>query len=179
MISNLVQTGFNFFKLSLSRNFSLPTVGDEMKDIFNFLQVSDRIATSGQPTVAQFASIANAGYRVVVNLALPTSTNALPDEAAIVAAQGMQYVSIPVSWEQPTLHDVEQFFSIMAANAHQPVFVHCAANMRVSAFMYLYRRIHDRLSDADAQPDLQRIWVPNATWQTFIQQVLEHYSAIT
>ncbi len=175
MASNFSKTIFNVLRLSFNKIFKRP-IGDEVKDIINFLPLSDRIVTGGQPTAAQLDSIAKAGYRVVVNLALPTSTNALPNESAIVAAQGMEYVSIPIIWEQPTLDDVQQFFNVMTANAQQPVFVHCAANMRVSTFMYLYRRIYDRLSDADAQPDLQRIWVPNANWQAFIQQVLEHYS---
>jgi len=59
------------------------------------------------------------------------------------------------------------------------VFVHCAANMRVSAFMYLYRLIHERLSDEQAKSDLHRIWTPNDTWQAFIQQVIEHYQQLS
>ena len=111
----------------------------------------------------------------MVNLALPTSTNALPDEKQVVENLGMQYVHIPVVWENPTLEDLEQFFSVMKANADQKIFVHCAANMRVSAFMYLYRRIHDRMSDEEAKKYLSQIWQPNEIWQKFIAQVLEHY----
>ena len=36
--------------------------------IYNYRQLSERIATSGQPTEAQLAAIAAAGYPVVVNL---------------------------------------------------------------------------------------------------------------
>lgn len=34
----------------------------------------------------------------IVNLALPESTNALPDEQKLVEAQGMQWVNIPAIW---------------------------------------------------------------------------------
>jgi protein tyrosine phosphatase (PTP) superfamily phosphohydrolase (DUF442 family) len=146
-----------------------------MEYIYNYLKISDSIATSGQPTKEQFSAIKDYGYQTIVNLALPTSTNALPDEKQVVENLGMQYVHIPVIWENPTLEDVEQFFSVMKANADQKTFVHCAANMRVSAFMYLYRRIHDRMSDEEAKKYLDRIWLPNETWQKFIEQVLEHY----
>ena len=146
-----------------------------MEDIYNYQKISGSIATSGQPTKKQFSAIKDSGYQTVVNLALPTSTNALPDEKQVVENLGMQYVHIPVVWENPTLEDLEQFFSVIEANADKKIFVHCAANMRVSAFMYLYRRIHDRMTDEETKKYLYQIWQPNETWQKFIEQVLEHY----
>ena len=144
-------------------------------EIYNFLELSDDIATAGQPTEAQMAAIQAAGYRVVINLALPSSTNALPNEQAIVEAQGMMYIHIPVVWEEPTLADVQQFFGVMQARAGAPVFVHCAMNMRVSAFMYLYRRLCEGVDETIAQRDLHTIWVPNDRWQAFIEQVIQYY----
>jgi protein tyrosine phosphatase (PTP) superfamily phosphohydrolase (DUF442 family) len=143
-----------------------------MEDIYNFLKISNRIATSGQPTSEQFSAIKKAGYEFIINLALPESSNALPDEKQIVENQGMQYIHIPVVWENPTLENVTEFFRVMEAIADKQVFVHCAANMRVSAFMYLYRRLHQGMSDEDAKKDLQKIWSPNETWQSFIEQVI-------
>lgn len=150
-------------------------MGENMQDIYNFLQVGDRIATSGQPTREQFTAIKDSGYRVVVNLALPTSTNAIPDEQQLVETLGMDYISIPVVWENPTLNDMEQFFHAMETNVDKKVFVHCAANMRVSAFMYLYRRIQQGIIETEAQKNLHQIWLPNETWQQFIQKAIAHY----
>lgn len=145
---------------------------NKIEDIYNFLKISDTIATSGQPTQEQFQAIKVAGYQVIVNLALPESPNALKDEKQIVESQGMQYVNIPVVWENPTLENVTEFFSVMEGNNDKQVFVHCAANMRVSAFMYLYRCLHQGISDEDAKNDLQKIWIPNEIWQNFIEQVI-------
>ncbi len=148
---------------------------NHLENIYNFLKLSDSIATSGQPTEEQFSAIKDAGYQVVLNLALPESPNALPDEKKVVEAQAMQYIHIPVVWENPTLENVTHFFSVMEANADKNIFVHCAANMRVSAFMYLYRRLHEGMSDEEAKKDLHQIWVPNQVWQNFIEQVIEDY----
>lgn len=145
-----------------------------IQSIYNFLKISDSIATSGQPTEEQFSTIKEAGYQVVVNLALPESPNALPDEKKVVEALDMQYVHIPVIWENPKIEDVTHFFSVMKANADKTIFVHCAANMRVSAFMYLYRRIHEQISEEEAKQDLHQIWIPNEVWQKFMEQVVEH-----
>lgn len=148
---------------------------NQIEEIYNYLKLSDSVATAGQPTEAQFPAIKESGYQVVVNLALLESTNAIPHEQEIVKSLGMQYIHIPVVWENPTLEDVARFFSVMEAHTDKRMFVHCVANMRVSAFMYLYRIICDRMNDKQAKQDLHQIWTPNDTWQTFIQQVKEHY----
>src|SRR5687768_1338106 len=110
-----------------------------LEKIYNYHRFSEKLATSGQPREEQFDLIKQSGFEVIINLALPTSTNALPDEAAIVQRCGLKYIHIPVLWEKPTRHDLLQFFQVMEENSDKPVFVHCAMNMRVSAFMYLYR----------------------------------------
>ncbi|MBF2005199.1 MAG: protein tyrosine phosphatase family protein [Chlorogloeopsis fritschii C42_A2020_084] len=145
-----------------------------MDNIYNFLQISELIATSGQPTKEEFALIKEAGYQLVVNLALPESPNAVPDEKQIVESQGMEYVHIPVVWEKPNLENVKDFFRVMETNADKRVFVHCAANKRVSAFMYLYRHLHEGINDEEAKKDLHQIWTPNEIWQRFIEQVIDY-----
>lgn len=175
MLTNITQNIYGWLKLSLNNLLQINLVGNSMEEIYNYLKISDSIATAGQPTKEQFGSVKDSGYDVIVNLALPISANALPDEKQIVESQGMEYVHIPVIWENPTLEDVEQFFDIMEANTDKKVFVHCAANMRVSAFIYLYRRIHEGMSDEEAKEDLHHIWKPNENWQKFIERVIEHY----
>jgi protein tyrosine phosphatase (PTP) superfamily phosphohydrolase (DUF442 family) len=151
-------------------------MSESLQSIFNFQLINDQLATSGQPTIEQFRDIRRAGYQLVVNLALPTSTNAIENEQSIVESLGMQYIHIPVEWENPTLNDFENFLMAMNTNADRPIFVHCAMNMRVSAFMYLYQRIHRHLSDEQAKVNLEKIWLPNETWQQFIQMVLDHHT---
>src|ERR1051325_10205290 len=66
--------------------------------ITNYLRLSPDLATAGQPTRKQFEVLSAAVFRTVINLALTTSTNALPDEREIVERHGMEYVHIPVGW---------------------------------------------------------------------------------
>ncbi|WNZ48328.1 protein tyrosine phosphatase family protein [Leptolyngbya boryana CZ1] len=142
-----------------------------MEAIQNFVQIREGLATAGQPTIAQFQTIQEAGYTIVINLAVPTSEGAIAQEREIVEALGMQYFHIPVIWDQPTIADFEQFSNIMQHSQHESVFVHCAKNMRVSAFVYLYRKLHEHLSEEQAKADLLKIWHPNETWQKFIEAV--------
>jgi protein tyrosine phosphatase (PTP) superfamily phosphohydrolase (DUF442 family) len=171
----MVNNFYGLIKLSINNIFSWKLVGESMQDIYNYIQISDLIATSGQPTKEQFPAIKASGCEVVVNLALLESMNALPDEKLIVESQGMQYIHIPVLWENPILENITDFFNVMNANVDKNVFVHCAANMRVSAFVYLYRRIKGGVSEEQAEADLHTIWIPNEIWQKFIQSVLDNY----
>ncbi len=146
---------------------------DSLPAIRSYLENLPTLGTAGQPTAEQFKAVAEAGYTVVINLALSTSDHAIPNEAELVKSLGMTHFHIPVVWEAPTPVDLEIFFKVMQRNRHLKVFVHCALNMRVSAFVYLYRVLCLKENEPTAQADLHRIWQPNPTWQAFIDQILD------
>ena len=139
--------------------------------IRNFLRIDDGLATSGMPQPDDFAVLRQAGFDVVINLALPTSDNALPNEGELVSAQGMTYVHIPVKFDAPQPDDFERFTYVMDMFAGQRVFVHCAANMRVSAFVFLHR-LRLGVDRAAAESDLKMIWQPDGVWREFMNQRL-------
>lgn len=140
--------------------------------IYNYRRLSDRLVTGGQPTEAQLAALAAAGCEVVINLAPPEGERALPDERRTVEALGMAYEHIPVRWECPTRADLEAFFAAMGRHGGRYLCVHCIANMRVSAFVFLHRVLRLGWRIEDALPDLHALWRPNPTWQAFIDQAL-------
>jgi protein tyrosine phosphatase (PTP) superfamily phosphohydrolase (DUF442 family) len=142
-----------------------------LTDIYNFIPISETLGTSGQPTEAQMSEIAAAGYKVVVNLALGKSENALTDEAGTVHVLGMTYHHIPVVWESPQLSDFEQFCPLMDSLAGQKVFLHCAANYRASMFVALYAEKRWGWTHAQADAHIRRIWEPDEVWARFIENV--------
>ena len=144
----------------------------ELNAIYNYYRLSDRLATSGQPGEEELAAVARAGFEAVINLALHGEEYSLPDERGTAEALGMLYEHIPVIWQRPAAADLDAFFAAMDRHAGRRLYVHCAANMRVSAFMLLYRVLELRWSLEDALPDLRAIWEPNDTWQAFIDAEL-------
>ena len=151
---------------------------DHLLKIINFLQISEKLATAGQPNIEQFRAIADAGYEIVINLALPTSDGAIANEAQLVQSLGIEYVAIAVNWESPTMADLDEFLQVMEQRQLQKIFVHCAKNMRVSVFVYLYRRLHLNCEHEQAIADLHKIWQPNETWQKFIDTKLTQVSKV-
>jgi protein tyrosine phosphatase (PTP) superfamily phosphohydrolase (DUF442 family) len=146
-----------------------------LSEIYNFRAVGDTLGTAGQPTQEQFRLVREAGFEAVINLALPTSDNALANEGSVVTGLGMSYVHIPVDFGAPTARDFRAFCGAMEAFEERPVFVHCAANMRVSAFVFLYRVLRQRVAMAEAERDLHALWQPNGVWSRFIQEQLKSH----
>jgi hypothetical protein len=69
------------------------------------------------------------------------------------------------------MEDFSKFCRLMETN-REPIFVHCAMNMRVSAFVYLYRYLILEVSEAEAHSSLISVWQPNPTWQKFIESAI-------
>jgi protein tyrosine phosphatase (PTP) superfamily phosphohydrolase (DUF442 family) len=144
-----------------------------LDDITNFLEISDRLGTAGQPTREQFSQIRAAGYEALINLAMPDSINALPDEAGLVALQKMEYIHIPVIWTDPSTQNLEEFFAAMKRLEGRKIFAHCALNYRVSSFVYLYRVTCLAANAEEAWWDVLSIWEPDTNWSKFIRDSLE------
>ena len=148
----------------------MPNDNAALNAIYNYEPITDWLGTSGQPTESQFLDIANAGYRAVINLALPSSDNAIANEGSIVTGHGMAYFHIPVVFENPTMADLRLFFGVVKALEGQKVWVHCVVNARVSAFVYQYLRYVQGLDDEAAKTQLLRKWLPqmDEVWRKFL-----------
>jgi uncharacterized protein (TIGR01244 family) len=168
----------------------------DVQHIFNFLPISEKLATSGQPTSEQFTALRAHGYEVVINLAPDNASNAIANEAQVVSAQGMDYVHIPVDWQAPQLEDLQKFFATLEENRGRKTLVHCAMNLRVSSFVYLYRVLRESVPEPEAAVPLNEMWgrvaaraqgqpadsvvvatanmfyQPDGTWRRFIDQAL-------
>lgn len=147
---------------------------DALERIYNFRWRAPNLATAGQPLEEELHAVAEAGFEVVINLALLDADYSLPDEPGLVRALGMSFFHIPVIWEQPTLENLQQFFSVMRQVQGRRIFLHCAANMRVSVFLALYRMLELGWPYTDAMAQVRDIWEPDAVWQAFIQAALSH-----
>ena len=168
-LSQTLKTVFGFIGQSIQKVTGLHWSGDRPQDVFNYLPFSDELVTSGQPSERQLVAISDAGYQTVINLA-PTSKleNAVVNEREILEGFGVRYIHMPVDFENPTDEDFAQFAEHLARHRDTKLWVHCAANMRVSAFMYRHRIEIEGMAEPEARRDLERIWQPFGVWKTFI-----------
>jgi protein tyrosine phosphatase (PTP) superfamily phosphohydrolase (DUF442 family) len=147
----------------------------DMENIINFYQITENIGTGGQPTIGELAKIAEANYSVVVNLAMHDSDNAISEEGDIVSSLGMKYIHIPVPFEAPTSDHLKNFFNVMDSFEDKKVFVHCAVNARVSAFMHQYLTLKKGVSSDQASSPLLNQWLPtmDTNWKSIMELEIE------
>jgi protein tyrosine phosphatase (PTP) superfamily phosphohydrolase (DUF442 family) len=89
----------------------------------------------------------------------------------------MRYVHIPVQFKAPTEADFDSFCAEMDARAEERVWVHCAANWRVTAFLGLYRVLREGWERERAFALLHELWEPDEVWAPFIEAMLQKRSA--
>lgn len=140
--------------------------------IYNLLPVSERLVTAGQPDADELHAIGRAGFEVVINLGLAGTDYAVADEGEILAGYGVEYHHLPVSFEDPRIADFQRFAQRFSQLGERRVFLHCAANKRVSVFLALHRILNEAWPAEAAMAEVHRIWTPDPVWQGFIQRVL-------
>ncbi len=147
-----------------------------------FHSYTPSLAAAGQPARAQFAAIAAAGYKVVINVASPDSNpDAIRDEKQLVEAAGMEYFHMPLKWEKPDVNQVVEAVNLLESLGGKPVLVHCYVNSRASLVAYLHRTMRGGAPEADEKQTLTRIWKQNRgyefenspQWQLLIEDAKE------
>lgn len=141
----------------------------------NFVRISERLHTSGQPSEAQLKALAAGGYGLVVNLAPPTSTGSIAHEGSLVAGNGITYVNIPVDWDRPRYEDFAFFSDVLKRAGDRRTLVHCQMNYRASTFTFLYRVVHEGADPAAAYDQVTAVWAPHDRWKAFAREVLARH----
>ena len=147
-----------------------------MNKILNHIKINELISTSGQLKIEEFELIANEGFEVVINLAVPTTSNSLENEDKIVSNLNMSYIHIPVSFENPKISDLKLFLNILQSLGANKVWINCAKNYRVSAFIYVYHKyiLHTPFEEIDLS--IFNIWKPSLIWQELMKVSIEDLS---
>ena len=144
-----------------------------MNNILNYIKINELISTSGQPKLEQFEVIANEGFEVVINLERYKSSNAIENEDKVVTSLGMSYFHIPVDFENPKKSDLKLFINTLQALGSNKVWVHCAKNYRVTAFMYVYHKYVLRTPFEEIDLSMFDLWSPEKKWQELMKIAIE------
>lgn len=152
--------------------FAVEEANPALAGIVNFRQYSDSFASAGQPTLEQFTTLKENGFERIVYIAFTNNPNALPDEDQVVKGLGMEYMQVPVDFNNPLPSDFYAFADSMRRNTDKKTLLHCQVNARATAFSFLYRVIYEGVPVAAAKTDMNTVWQPNPVWRDFIFAVL-------
>ena len=158
-----------FITNTLNRLFLLIFNSNDIKDVYNYYNIDNTWDTSGQLTEDELVLLSKKKYSTVINLAPVSSIEKkIINEEKILKSLNINYLHIPVDFKNPTESDFKKFVKYIKLNHKQKIWIHCAANMRVSAFMYKYRKEVLKMDHNKIIKDLHVFWRPNKTWKTFL-----------
>jgi len=134
------------FGVALSPAAPLPLAG-----VPNFYKVDNQVYRGAQPTVEGFVNLAKLGVKTVVDFR-DLGEHSQAGEQAIVRAQGMQYLSIPLKkMGTPSPQTMFRILGLLNDSSSGPVFVHCKRGAdRTGAVIACYRISHDSWSNSQA-----------------------------
>ena len=154
---------------TLNRLFLFILNSNDIKDVYNYYNIDNTWDTSGQLTEDELVLLSKKKYSTVINLAPVSSIEKkIINEEKILKSLNINYLHIPVDFKNPTESDFKKFVKHIKLNHKQKIWIHCAANMRVSAFMYKYRKEVLKMDHDKIIKDLHVFWRPNKTWKTFL-----------
>lgn len=154
--------------LAMSLGAGVASAGDPP----NFVPISERLTTSGQPPLDWLDRLKDNGYEAVIYLAPATVPDAVRDEPLAVSRQGLVFVNIPIRWEAPTARDVETFSAVLTALGARKVHVHCQLNYRASSLVFLHRALVGGEDPSQAYAAVSRVWSPTGAWKQLLQEQL-------
>ena len=156
--------------LAVTADFAIAA---ELSEISNYREYSAAFSSSGQPSKEQLQLLKDEGFERIVYIAFSNNGNAFADEDVVVKELGMDYVHIPVIWDQPTTSDFYAFAGSMQREPDRKTLLHCQVNYRASAFSFLYRVLYEDVPVTQAKADMNSVWQPHETWHHLLFEVLE------
>jgi protein tyrosine phosphatase (PTP) superfamily phosphohydrolase (DUF442 family) len=127
----------------------------------NVCQLLPTVVTGGQPSAAHMAGFKAAGGQVVLDLRDPMEPRPL-DEAASVAALGMEYVNVPVGAGTLTDATLDRVLGVLRQAGDRQVMVHCASGNRVGGALLPYLMLDQGLEEEDAVGQAMRVGLRSA-----------------
>jgi protein tyrosine phosphatase (PTP) superfamily phosphohydrolase (DUF442 family) len=117
--------------------------------------------TCGQPSADQLSAAGQAGVTTVLDLRDPMEARPL-DEAATIAAAGMEYINIPVTLGALDDTTLDQILTAIRSHADRPLMVHCASANRVGGALIPYFILDHGMTEEQAIDAATRIGLRHA-----------------
>ena len=137
--------------------------------VMNYHRIDDRLVTGGHFVDDGLSEIKSEGVTVVIDL----RDNPPKGQEKKLAEQGIEWINVPVEWDDPEAKDFKKFSNAMKAHQDDHVLVQCGANYRASAMTYLYRVIVDNVDEEEASDDLYAVWTPSKESEEWVEYIEE------
>lgn len=114
------------------------------------IKINDQITVGGQPSGEELRTLAEQGFKTIVNLRAADEDNqplTPAAEAKMAERLGMRYLHLPMARSDMQEHQVHDFRSQLD-KLPAPIFVHCASGRRSGAFAMMHVAAEQGMSGA-------------------------------
>lgn len=147
----------------------------EVPPIRNFVKLNADFCTGAQPRLEHLEKLKADGVKSILNLR-PAGEHRAAEEEAKVKELGLQYFNIPVVFGEPKEEQVAEFFKITDERKNFPIFIHCAAGIRVGAFWFIRRVLRDGWTLEAAEKEADQIGLRESPhWKEFALKYIEQH----
>jgi uncharacterized protein (TIGR01244 family) len=151
------------------------SVAQEVPPIRNFVKLNADFCTGAQPRLEHLEKLKADGVKSILNLR-PAGEHRAAEEEAKVKELGLQYFNIPVVFGEPKEEQVAEFFKITDERKNFPIFIHCAAGIRVGAFWFIRRVLRDGWTLEAAEKEADLIGLRESPhWKEFALKYIEQH----
>jgi uncharacterized protein (TIGR01244 family) len=125
-------------------------VPNTAEGIANYHVVRPGLATSGELSAQAQQQLKALGFKTVIDLR--TEREDTKAEEAVVTAQGLRYVSVPVTPDTLSAKEVDAVAAVLEDAAAEPVLLHCASGNRAGGLLAaVLARKGQTLEEAEAE----------------------------
>lgn len=133
------------FAFFLAARFASAAGIPESLDALNYKRLSPSLAVSGKLSKGALASLKQAGFRTAIDLRQPAE--GVPSAREAVEAQGLRFVSVPVSPDTFSVDEVQKVEAVLNDQAAAPVLLYCSSSNRVGGVIAVVEARRGRSKD--------------------------------
>ncbi|MGA2261984.1 MAG: protein tyrosine phosphatase family protein [Acidobacteriota bacterium] len=150
-----------------------PAVQEQQKpSLPNYVELSSRIGTGGQPTDAGMKQLAEKGYKRIINLRTSGEGVDLAAEERQAMQLGLRYYMVPFNAKEPTEEQALAFSALMSALKEDKVFVHCGSGNRAGSLMMIYLALEEGMPPDKAEQEARKAGLRSSDLLEFAKQVI-------
>jgi uncharacterized protein (TIGR01244 family) len=138
----------------------------------NYLELSPRIGTGGQPTEDGMRLIAGKGYKSVINIRSGSEPFDIAAEEKQALQLGLRYYMVPFVAQEPSEEQALAFNALMSALKDNKVFVHCGSGNRVGSLMMIYLALEEGMAPDKAEQEAKKIGLRSPDLLDFAKRVI-------
>ena len=147
----------------------------ETLDAPSYRRLSPSLAVSGRPSPEAVAKLRETGFRTAIDLRQPAEGVAIVREA--VEAQGLKFVSVPVSPDTFSLEDVRKVEAVLADPKAAPVLLYCASSNRVGGVIAVVEARRGKTKD-EAIAEGKKAGLKSAAMERAVLRVMDESAKV-